>query len=154
MHFKYHHLYTYERNTLYLKKITARRFAVCVCAHFVDRYSFALLITARVTSLARGHHVDAMMTSWNGNIFRVTGHLGGELNGPRWIPSTKAGDAELWMFSLICVWINGRVNNREAGDLRHHRAHYDLIVMATLNKMALCSLRRQDIINNDMDYVE
>ena len=27
------------------------------------------------------------------------------------------------MFSLICVWINGWVNNREAGDLRCHRGH-------------------------------
>ena len=34
------------------------------------------------------------------------------------------------MFYLICVWINGWVNNREAGDLRPHRAHYDVIVMA------------------------
>ena len=33
------------------------------------------------------------------------------------------------MFSLICVWINGWVNNREAGDLRHYPAHYDVIVM-------------------------
>ena len=33
------------------------------------------------------------------------------------------------MFSLICTWINSWVNNREAGDLRHHRAHYDIIVM-------------------------
>ena len=33
------------------------------------------------------------------------------------------------MFSLICVWINGWVNNREACDLRRHRAHYDVIVM-------------------------
>ena len=33
------------------------------------------------------------------------------------------------MFSLICVSINGSVNNREAGDLRCHRAHYDVIVM-------------------------
>ena len=33
------------------------------------------------------------------------------------------------MFSLICVWINGWVNNREGGDLRRHRAHYDVIVM-------------------------
>ena len=33
------------------------------------------------------------------------------------------------MFSLICVWINGWVNNREAGDLRRYRAHYDVIVM-------------------------
>ena len=33
------------------------------------------------------------------------------------------------MFSLICTWINGSVNNHEAGDLRRHRAHYDVIVM-------------------------
>ena len=33
------------------------------------------------------------------------------------------------MFSLICVWINGWVNNREAGDLRRYRAHYDVTVM-------------------------
>ena len=33
------------------------------------------------------------------------------------------------MFSLICAWINAWVNNREAGDLRRHHAHYDDIVM-------------------------
>ena len=27
-------------------------------------------------------------------------------------------------FSLICAWINGWANNREAGDLRRHSAHY------------------------------
>ena len=70
-----------------------------------------------------------MMTSSNGNIFRVTGHLCGEFTGPRWIPHTKASDAELLMFSLICVWINDWVNNREAGDSRRYRAHYDVIVM-------------------------
>ena len=35
------------------------------------------------------------------------------------------------MFSLICVWINGWVNNREAGDLRRYRAHYDVTVIET-----------------------
>ena len=35
------------------------------------------------------------------------------------------------MFSLICAWINGWVNNGEAGDLRHHCAHYDVIVLHT-----------------------
>ena len=70
-----------------------------------------------------------MMTSSNGNIFRVTGPLYGEFNGHRWIPSTKASDAELW--SLICVWINGWVNNRGAGDLRRYGAHYDVTVMRT-----------------------
>ena len=39
-----------------------------------------------------------MMTSSNGNIFRVTGHLCGEFTGPRWIPRTKASDAELCCF--------------------------------------------------------
>ena len=33
------------------------------------------------------------------------------------------------MFSLICARINGWVNNREAGDLRRHRGHYDVNVM-------------------------
>ena len=33
------------------------------------------------------------------------------------------------MFSLICTWINGRENNRKAGDVRRHRTHYDVIVM-------------------------
>ena len=45
------------------------------------------------------------------------------------------------MFSLIRVWINGRVNNREAGDLRRHRGHYDVIVMnirkSNLNKITV-----------------
>ena len=36
---------------------------------------------------------------------------------------------EALIFSLICVWLNGWVNNREAGDLRRHRAHYDVTVM-------------------------
>ena len=165
----------------------------------------------------------------HGNIFHVTGPLWGESTGHRWIPLTKASDAELWcllwsawkkrlgkqsrrrwfetispslwrhynvsnittpawhwhlwfhylksnagpnyshsrlhddvikwkhfprygpflrgihrspvnyphkgqwrgalMLALICVWINGWVNNREAGDLRRHRAHYDVIVI-------------------------
>ena len=50
------------------------------------------------------------------------------VRGIRWIPHTKARDPELW-FSLICAWINGWVNNSEAGDLRRHRAYYDVIVM-------------------------
>ena len=41
---------------------------------------------------------------------------------------TKASDTELW-----CIWsppeLNGWVNSGEAGDLRRHHAHYDVIVM-------------------------
>ena len=33
------------------------------------------------------------------------------------------------VFSLICVWLDGWVNNGEAGDLRPYSAHYDVTVM-------------------------
>ena len=33
------------------------------------------------------------------------------------------------MFSLICACIDGWVNNRKVGDVRHHRIHYDVIVL-------------------------
>ena len=38
------------------------------------------------------------------------------------------------IFSLICVWINGWVNNRKAGDLRRFCAHYDVSVMQLINR--------------------
>ena len=55
--------------------------------HGVNCSSFYMLLTS-------------MMTSSNGNIFRVTGQLCGEFTGPQWIPHTKASDAELWCFDL------------------------------------------------------
>ena len=36
------------------------------------------------------------------------------------------------MFSLIWAWMNDWVNNREPGDLRRHRAHYDVTVMSSV----------------------
>ena len=51
------------------------------------------------------------------------------------------------MFSLICAWTNGWVNNRDAVDLRGHRAHNVVIVMEhfkfkhlQLSNFATCSL--------------
>ena len=33
------------------------------------------------------------------------------------------------MFSLLCAWTNGLVNNQNAISLRRNGAHYDVIVM-------------------------
>ena len=65
-------------------------------------------------------HVEyhCMMTSSNGNISAVP------VNSPH-----KGQWRGALMFSVICVWINGWVNNREAGDFRRYRTHYDVIVM-------------------------
>ena len=37
------------------------------------------------------------------------------------------------MLSLICAWINGWVNNRQACDLRSHRGHYDITVLPVIS---------------------
>ena len=55
-------------------------------------------ITLRRSCIGRNDFVLNMMTSSNGNIFRVTGHLCGEFTGYRWILRTKASDAELLCF--------------------------------------------------------
>ena len=69
-----------------------------------------------------------MMTLSNGNISALLALCEG--NSPSPVNSRHIGQ---WrgslMFSLICTWINGWVNNREAGDLRRHRTHYDVTVM-------------------------
>ena len=69
------------------------------------------------------------MTSSNGNNFRFTGRLWGEITGRHWIPLTKASDTEFWCFLWSAPLTNGWANNGDAGDLRRHRAHYDVTVM-------------------------
>ena len=71
---------------------------------------------------------NRMMTSSNGNIFRVTAHLRG--NHRSLMNSPDRGQwREALMFSLICAWTNSWVNNGEAGYFRRHCAHYDVTVM-------------------------
>ena len=40
------------------------------------------------------------------------------------------------MVSLICTWKNSWTNNRDAGDLRHHRTNHDVSVMCYLFKFS------------------
>ena len=41
------------------------------------------------------------------------------------------------IFSLICSWINGWVNNGEASDLTRHGTHYDVIVMENFDNLSV-----------------
>ena len=61
---------------------------------------------------------SALLAICTGNS-RVTGEF------PSQRPVTRSFDV---FFDL--AWINGLVNNREAVDLRHYRAHYDVTVMS------------------------
>ena len=97
---------------------------------------FIILLTVLIgfkeslTHIFQGFFSQVMMTSSNGNIFHVTGPLCGEFTGDRWLPHTKASDVELWCFLWsVPEWTSGCANNRDASDLRCHRAHYDITVM-------------------------
>ena len=54
------------------------------------------------------------------------------VRGIHWSPVNFPHKGQLrgaLMFSLICARINALVNNHQAGVLRRHRAHYDVIIM-------------------------
>ena len=73
--------------------------------------------------------LNPMMTSSNGNIFRVIGPLCGGIHRSSVNSPHKGHWSGALMFSLILTWINGWENNREAGDMIRHCAHYDVTVM-------------------------
>ena len=81
------------------------------------------------------------MTSSNGNIFRVTGILCG--NSPVTGESPHKGQ---WrgalVFPLICVWTNSRAKTGNAGDLRRHRTHYNVIQMVNISSFLRWCLSR------------
>ena len=64
------------------------------------------------------------METFSASLALCAGNSPGPVNSPH-----KGQWRGALMFSLICVWINGWVNNREAGDLKRHRGPYDVIVM-------------------------
>ena len=67
-----------------------------------------------------------MMTSSNGNIFRVTGLLCGEFTGPSEFPAQRPVTRSFDVF--FDLHLNKQLS-KQAGDLRRHHSHYDTIVM-------------------------
>ena len=70
---------------------------------FLDTILMAKCKTV-ISRCVRNEKTTIIMTSWNGNIFRVTGHLCREFTGHWWIPHTNASDVELWCF-LWSEWM-------------------------------------------------
>ena len=74
-----------------------------------------------------GHAASCDVIKWN-NFPRYWPFVRGIHRSPVNSPHKGQWRGAL-MFTLICARINGWVNNREAGDLRRYRTHYDVIVM-------------------------
>ena len=64
------------------------------------------------------------------------------------IPLTKASGCRTSMVSLICPWTNGWANNRDAGDLRRHGAHYDVTAMLSTGP-SVCQPGQWTISSNE-----
>ena len=70
-----------------------------------------------------------IMTSSNGNVSALLALCARNSSVTGEFPTKKASDAKLWCFLWSSPWISGWVKYHEVGDLRQHRAHYDVIVM-------------------------
>ena len=64
---------------------------------------------------------------------------------PSEIPAQRPVTRSCDVFFDLRLW-NGSVNNREAGDLRRHRAQYDVIVMTTKRTKAQTVCRSTGLI--------
>ena len=86
-------------------------------------------IEDKIDSRAYASLFFSMMTSSNGNIFRVTGLLCREFTGQLVNSPQKGQWRGALMFSLMYAWTNGWVNNRDAGDLIRYHSHCDVTLM-------------------------
>ena len=80
-----------------------------------------------ITALVPNVHITwwhHQMNTFSASLAFCMGNSPGPVNSPH-----KGQWRGALMFSLIWTWINSWVNNPEAGDLRRHRAHCDVIVM-------------------------
>ena len=101
------------------------------CAgHQVDKFSRKAVQSAPYKSttgkaLCRGIHYDVIKWKHFPHYWPfVRGIPRSPVNSPH-----KGQWRGTLIFSLISAWINGEVNNREAGYLRRHRTHYDVTLM-------------------------
>ena len=79
-----------------------------------------------------GSVVGWFLSLWRlqmGIFFRFAGPLRGESTADRWIPLRKPMTQSFGIF--FDLQTNGWPNYRDAGDLKRHRAHHDLIVMSS-----------------------
>ena len=72
--------------------------------------------------------MDDMMTLSNGKISALLALCAGNSPITDEFPCKDPWRGAL-MFSFSCAWINGWANNKDASDLKRHRADYDVTVM-------------------------
>ena len=94
------------RNKTKQELIKCSSFLIICNQYMYCTSEMAQVVSARMCMYPEVTIMINMMTSSNGNIFRVNGHLCGEFTGPRWIPRTKASTR------IFDVFFDLRLNKR------------------------------------------
>ena len=133
-------IYTFETNTL-IDAFCATRYwhlanlstkGALIKALAVCRKVFVKHCLSGCTNMHTLFTMDVIKPRWRHQMetcFALLNLCAENSKGHRWVPLTKASDAELWCFLWSAPWINRWVNSREAGDFRRHLACCDVIVM-------------------------
>ena len=99
-----------------------------ILSHFVGAHTFpgglAIVVRTYLRFITPARHDDVI--KWMTPLALCAGKS--PVNSPQ--RGQWHGDL---IFSLICAWASGWVNNRDVGDLRRNRAHYAVTVMFLYN---------------------
>ena len=96
-------------------------------SHFMEEHSLTHLLHLHFLFSWWRHQMETCFTSL-AFVRGIHRWLRGIHRSPANSPHTDRWRGA-FMFFFICAWTNGWVNNQDAGDLRLHRAHYDVTVM-------------------------
>ena len=119
-----HHMYRhYTRDGFYLHEYS--------CAKWISHlypYCLSKVQLTSAKSCQKDSQFNAVNAWWRHKMERFSALLALCAGNSPVNSSHKGQWRGAWYFYLICVWIN-----REAGDLSHYRAHYDVTVMTYLH---------------------
>ena len=108
------------------------KYALFECDFMLNILSWAFPVKSTSNKCSKPSFIIVRIGSWRRHQMETFSALlaicAGKSPATSEFPAQRPLTQSCYVF-LICAWINGWVNNREAGDLRRHRTHYDVTVM-------------------------
>ena len=132
-------LYIYRQTTSPLKlrwHILCHRIMIIFCLEWDMKNEYMISDVKSDLKRRYCHKIQYSLSWWRHQMETFSAALAicaGNSPVPGEFPPHKGQWRGALMFALICAWKkNDWVHNREAGDLRRYRAHYDVIVRSQL----------------------
>ena len=129
---------------------------LCLWLHEANVMTIVKCTSASYRYVGKGYSSIHMLTSSKGNICRVTGLFvrgihRSEVNSAHKEQGRRGHDRGALMFSLIYAWTNSWAIKGYAGDLWHHRAHYDVtaysdVIKRTMAYQIIINLKNRNML--------